>query len=454
MAARDTLFAPDIYNVFDQLRAEGDEAKLAAFEAARRKAMTDDQERFEILRGLMTKDNEGTIQLPPDSVHAAPFNGWPTREEQIQIPTTAAVLGILKYSDTKDSNGNVTKTAQEKFIEDYLTKPKAMAKDLAKQNKGFGVKSADILKQAFRESLKDEEERKTQKRRLEVLSGTAEDTPWYDKIAAKLMPYFASNELEAYKRGEDPSIGDYAADLGGNALMLVPGAGYVKGAKIAASKLPVATKVLSSIVSKAPRASRVAQGVFGNSVAPVGTEALKYGGDAIDSDRDAQFNVYNAALGALTNFGVNDILLRKAGQFNKMMMDNQAGRAATKETREALKGAADDKIKAKDILQAFVVNKMGDGSAINYAAGRLGITPATLKAINEDKARVEEARYPKAPLPTDIDETDAKYIKQIIDNPKKIYESNDTDFKMWFATRGNELLRGTEYHVPTWEVKF
>ena len=82
------------------------------------------------------------------------------------------------------------------------------------------------------------------------------------------------------------------------------------------------------------------------------------------------------------------------------------------------------------------------------------ISPATLKAINEDKARIDEARYPKAPMPTDIDETDAKYIKQIVDNPKKIYESNDTDFKMWFATRGNELLRGTEYHVPTWEVKF
>lgn len=452
MAARDTLFAPDIYNVFDKLRAEGDEAKLSAFEAARRKAMTDDQERFEILRGLMPRDNEGTIQLPPDSVHAAPFNGWPTREEQIQIPTTAAVLGILKYSDTKDDKGNVTKTAQEKFIEDYLKKPKAMVKDLEK-NKGFGVKSADILKQAFRESLKDEEERQTQKAREEALNPSIGEEPlgW---ALSKGMDLFGSNSKAAYSRGETPSIGDVAADVGGNALMMVPGAGYVKLAKLGASKIPVATNVLSSIGSKAPRASRVAQGVFGNSVAPVGAEALKYGGDALDADRDAQFNVYNAALGALTNFGVNDILLRKAGQFNKMMMDNQAGRAATKETREALKGTADDKIKAKDILQAFVVNKMGDGTAINYAAGRLGITPATLKSINEDKAHVEEARYPKAPLPTDIDETDAKYIKQIVENPKKIYESNDTDFKMWFATRGNELLRGTEYHVPTWEVKF
>ena len=464
MAARDTLFAPDIYNVFDQLRREGDEAKLAAFEAARRKAMTDDQERFEILRGLMPRDNEGTIQLPPDSANAAPYNGWPTREEQIQFPTTAAVLGSLKYTDSKDEKGNVTKTAQAKFIEDYLKKPKALAKELEKGNKGFGVKSADLLRQAFRESLKDEEERQTQKDREEALNPEFGKDPigW---AQSRFMDLFMGNQKDAYMRGEDPSIGDYAADIGGNALMFVPGAGFVK----TASKIPgvgrVATRAADFAISKmprvAPKAVGVTKSVGGNAVAPFATEGLQYVGDAIDSDRDANLNSSRAILGTLTNVGVNDVLARMGGKLFKTTLDKEAASAANKELRETLKGAEKsntDKVFKdainQDHLQAYVVNKLGGDKAADFGATALGVAPPIVKDLRENAKEVNDARYPKAPLPTDIDETDAKYIKQIIDNPKKIYESNDTDFKMWFATRGNELLRGTEYHVPTWEVKF
>lgn len=481
MAARDTLFAPDIYNVFDKLRAEGDEAKLAAFDAARRKAMTDDQERFEILRGLMPKDNEGTIQLPPDSVHAAPFNGWPTREDQIQFPTTAAVLGSLKYTDSKDEKGNVTKTAQAKFIEDYLKKPKALAKELEKGNKGFGVKSADILKQAFRESLKDEEERQTQQAREDILNGNTDwnwsEQPWFKGLALnpdKILPpklqslfldAFMSKQKDAYMRGEDPSIGDYAADIGGNALMFVPGTGFVK----TASKIPgvghAAARAADFAISKAPRVAPkvvgIGKSVGGNAVAPFATEGLQYVGDAIDSDRDANFNSSRAILGTLTNVGVNDVLARMGGKLFKTTLDKEAASAANKELRETLKGASKyntDKVFKdainQDHLQAYVVNKLGGDRAADFGATSLGVAPPIVKDLRENAKEVNDARYPKAPLPTDIDETDTKYIKQIIDNPKKIYESNDTDFKMWFATRGNELLRGTEYHVPTWEVKF
>lgn len=464
MAARDTLFAPDIYNVFDQLRREGDEAKLAAFEAARRKAMTDDQERFEILRGLMPRDNEGTLQLPPDSANAAPYNGWPTREEQIQFPTTAAVLGSLKYTDSKDEKGNVTKTAQAKFIEDYLKKPKALAKELEKSNKGFGVKSADILRQAFRESLKDEEERQTQQNREETLNPEFGKDPigW---AQSRFMDLFMGNQKDAYMRGEDPSIGDYAADIGGNALMFVPGTGYVK----VASKIPgvgrVATRAADFAISKAPRVAPkvvgVGKSVGGNAVAPFATEGLQYAGDAIDSDRDANFNSSRAILGTLTNVGVNDVLARMGSKLFKTTLDKEAASAANKELRETLKGASKsntDKVFKdainQDHLQAYVVNKLGGDKAADFGATSLGVAPPIVKDLRENAKEVNDARYPKAPLPTDIDETDAKYIKQIIDNPKKIYESNDTDFKMWFATRGNELLRGTEYHVPTCEVKF
>ena len=266
-------------------------------------------------------------------------------------------------------------------------------------------------------------------------------------------------------RGEDPSIGDYAADIGGNALMFVPGTGFIK----TASKIPGVGRAAASAadfaISKAPRVAPkvvgVGKSVGGNAVAPFATEGLQYVGDAIDSDRDANFNSSRAILGTLTNVGVNDVLARMGGKLFKTTLDKEAASAANKELRETLKGASKsntDKVFKdainQDHLQAYIVNKLGGDRAADFGATSLGVSPPIVKDLRENAKEVNDARYPKAPLPTDIDETDAKYIKQIIDNPKKIYESNDTDFKMWFATRGNELLRGTEYHVPTWEVKF
>jgi hypothetical protein len=361
------------------------------------------------------------------------------------------VLSSLGYKDSKDKDRKVTKTAQEKFIDDYLSKRNYLTEKLAKKVPGFGTKSADILKQAFTESVKDVADNETKKRREEVLSGTAEDTPWYDWIAAKAMPLFANRELEAYKRGEDPSIGDYASDLGGNALMMVPGSGYVK----VMQKVPLAAKVLSGVANKLPNAAKVAEGVVGNSVAPVATEGLQFAGDAIDSDRTAKYNTSAALMGALTNYGVNDLLLRKAGQLNKLLLDNEAGRKATTEARDALKGASTGNIKANDVLQAYVVNKLGDGRAAEYAATRFGIDPKTLKAVRQNIEEIDNERYPEKPVDMDgLTDVDSMYIQRIIDNPESVFDDADTDFKMWFATRGNELLRGTKYHVPTLEVKF
>lgn len=445
------------------LELQDEKAKHAEFEANRRKAMTDDKARFEILRGIYPTDREGTIQMPLDTTVSKMYEGWPTREEQIQIPTTVAVLSSLGYKDEKDKDGNV-KTAQQSFIADYLKKPKAMAKELEKKNKGFGTHSADILRQAFRESLKDEEERQTQKSREEALNPEFSNDPigW---AQSRFMDLLMSNQKDAYMRGEDPSIGDYAADIGGNALMFVPGTGFVK----VASRLPgvgrVATRAADFAISKAPRVAPkvvgIGKSVGGNAVAPFATEGLQYAGDAIDSDRDANFNSSRAILGTLTNVGVNDVLARMGGKLFKTTLDKEAASAANKELRETLKGADKsntDKVFKnainQDHLQAYVVNKLGGDKAADFGATALGVAPPIVKDLRENAKEVNDARYPKAPLPTDIDETDAKYIKQIIDNPKKIYESDDTDFKMWFATRGNELLRGTEYHVPTWEVKF
>ena len=426
--------------------------KMQQISDALRQSKTDDQARYVVRKALAGVDNEGTSKVfPEDSIAVNHFiQNWPSRGEELTVPSTAAVLASLDYKDSKGKDGQVTKTAQEKFIDDYLSKRNYVTNQLERKVPGFGSKTADILKQAFVESVKDEAEREEQKQREEALNPSMDDdmVGW---LTSRAMDLLGSRQKSAYMRGEEPSVGDYLSDYGGNALMLVPGAGYVK----ALQKVPGVAKALTGLSGKWPKFTKIAEGMVGNSVAPAATEGLQFVGDAIDSDRTAKYNTSAALMGALTNYGVNDILLRKAGQLNRLLLDNEAGRTATTEARNALKGASDGNIKAKDVLQAYVVNKLGDGRAAEYAATRFGIDPKTLKAVRQNITDIDDERYPEQPLPTEgLTEQDSMYIQKIIDNPESVFDDTDTDFKMWFATRGNELLRGTKYHVPTLEVKF
>ena len=426
-----------------------------------RESSTDGEAQYKIRQLLQGLDDEGRAPKA-DSTYAMSkaLNSWPDRAEKIELPTTATVLKSLGYADDKDKDGNVTKTAQEQFVEDYLKRPKTMRDDLAAKHPQFGTKSADILQQVFRSSLKDIEVAATQKRREEVINGTAEDSPWYDKLAGKvLLPLFGDRQREAYLRGEDPSLGDYAADVGGNMMMLVPSAKYVQ----LAGKVPGVAKAGQLASTKlSPVASKLGASLFGNTVAPVGSEVMQYAGDQFHDNevnaRDPQFNSSRAILGSLANFGVNDILLRGAGKAGRVLFDTETAGQIKKQAREALKGASND-ISAKDYAQAYVVNKLGGKKAADYAAASLHMDPKLLKDLRLNAQEVDDARYYDAEeernriLEAAQSAQDEKYLKMILDDPEIINKSNDTSFKMWFVTRGNDLLRGTTVHVPTLEVK-
>lgn len=450
-------FATDIEQFRKSLIGRGDSARLAAFNEARQKAMTDDQARFEILRRILPEDKEGTIMMPIDTAVANQFKGWPRREDDINVPTAASVLKTLGYADTKDKKGNVTKLAAEKFVEDYPKKRKYITEKLEEKDKSIGKKAADILKQVFRESVYDIADKQTAERRESVVSGTAEDSPWYDKLASKAMTIFAPREKDAYLRGEDPTIGDYVSDIGGNALMVVPGAKYAQ----IASKLPKVAQIGSLANKVHPSSSKVLSGIFGNSVAPVGTEVLQYAGDAVDPDAEAELNTSRAVLGALTNIGVNDILIPKGAALNRMLLDREAGRAATRELNQSLRGA-NTAPKWID-PQAYVVNKLGNVQASDYAANKFGIGKETMEALRQNETDIDDVRYRKpekeaaaaqAVLDAAQDEVDKKYLQMVIDNPDILKTSTDTGFKMWLVTRGNDLLRGTSYHRPAWDISW
>lgn len=446
-----------------------------------KESSTDGEAQFKIRQLLQGLDNEGRAPKA-DSTYAMSkaLNSWPDREDKIELPTTATVLKSLGYADDKDKNGNVVKTAQEQFVEDYLKKPKTMRDDLAEKKPQFGTKSEEILKRAFRESVYDIGEQQTKKRREEVINGTAEDSPWYDKLAGRvLLPAFGDRQREAYLRGEDPSLGDYAADVGGNMMMLVPSAKYVQ----LAGKVPGVAKVGQLASTKlSPVASKLGASLFGNTVAPVGSEVFQYAGDVMGnapeselnispignvdvqySDqpnkvREPKFNSSRAILGSLANFGVNDILLRGAGKAGRVLFDTETAGQIKKQARQALKGAAND-VTAKDYAQAYVVNKMGGKKAADYAAASLHLDPKLIKDLRTNAQEVDDARYYDAEdernriLDAAQSAQDEKYLKMILDDPEIINKSNDTGFRMWFVTRGNDLLRGTTVHVPTLEVK-
>ncbi len=471
----------------------GDSTKLAKLNESIKRAITDDQARFEILRGIMPVDNEGTTELPADTSLANMYNNWPRREEEIKIPTTKDIISSLDFKDVKDEDGNVT-TAQEQFIAEYLKRPKNLTEKLEKKRPDFGSHSKELLKRAFQQSVYDVQEAQTQKDREAILNGDTEwkwgEQPWFkdsplptpiipilnkrlpllnpDKILPPkaqsfLLGLLQPSQKKAYMRGEAPSVGDYASDILGNALMAVPGTGYIK----VGSKIPFVgqgvTKAAEWVATKAPkagpRATAVLKSVGGNSVAPFVTEGLQYAGDLVDDDRTAEYNLGNAVLGSLTNIGVNDILVRGVGGVNKMLLDKQTAREIGKDVTNSLKGKASDKIGMDDAVQAYVVNKLGDQRAAEFAANKLGIGQETVKAWRKDSEDTDNARYinkeaeKQAILDAAQDEVDAKYLQMIVDNPDVLKLSNDTGFKMWLVTRGNDLLRGTSLHRPSWEVQ-
>lgn len=106
--------------------------------------------------------------------------------------------------------------------------------------------------------------------------------------------------------------------------------------------------------------------------------------------------------------------------------------------------------------RAEAVNKYGSQKDANLASSMLGLGKMDDLVKNQEERELKNKRAVENRNimgRTDIDETDRKYLQQVINNPDMMKFSNDTGFKLWLMTRGNDLLRGTSYHRPTWEVE-
>lgn len=107
-------------------------------------------------------------------------------------------------------------------------------------------------------------------------------------------------------------------------------------------------------------------------------------------------------------------------------------------------------------LRSEAVNKYGSQKEANLASSMLGL--GKLDDLMENQAERElnnrrAVENENLRARQDLDETDRKYLEQVIKNPKMVQFSNDTGFKLWLMTRGNDILRGTSYHRPTWDTE-
>lgn len=103
-----------------------------------------------------------------------------------------------------------------------------------------------------------------------------------------------------------------------------------------------------------------------------------------------------------------------------------------------------------------LVNKYGTQSDANLFSSMAGFGRTEELAKDQAERELKNRRAVenvKLMENEGLTDTDRKYMKKIIENPYILESSNDTGFRMWLITRGQDLLRGTSYFRPAWEVE-
>ena len=437
--------------------------------------------------GLVIEDYPAeTDQIAFAKIAEAMPDDFPGAEvpKELTFPSVSViakdVLGLK--DDPKNMKG--ARTAEQKFIEDFPKKLNQFKKDV-EENEAFGKRGWATVKKVWQSALNDATEEQIRKDREKILAGEDIDGAMgaLARAGGFASKIFTPRQREALIEGRDPSLKDYAGDAIEDGLMMVPAAKFSK-------VLGYAPKVGSKLLG-----NRVVTNVFGNSVAPVASEAM----DAVMRGEDdpnverQDFSLGDALMGAATNIGVNYGLLRNFGQ---------GGRVASGELVRGSEGGVRGKI--RDIIQqfgksrverglpepttrfgkvvdfaeqaapTFVVNKYGKDSDANYALTALGgagsiVNPKIGTLADEVKKWPEEDRQEmqdrktRAKISDVLDKEalspkDEFYLGVIANDPSVVKfgyadenHSND-DFKLWLLTRGNDLLKGTAAHRKTWEI--
>lgn len=209
------------------------------------------------------------------------------------VYSAESVLSNLGGSEAMTDSLGKKRDPREVLVETYdVMDPvkRAMYKEIFESNYGDG--SWKNLKKVVENSRKDLEELKTPKKEV----GTA---------AKVLGTIFAPRSLEAWEQGRNASWKDIGLDVGENALMALPIAGWagagLKGARVG-------------------KAGRVLANVLANSAVPHISEAA----DAVaySPEENLDRSVYSeadAATGSATNVAAPYVLGRTLGRFGRVL---------------------------------------------------------------------------------------------------------------------------------------
>lgn len=408
--------------------------------------------------------------------------------DEPKIPTLSEIIkaaGIKE--DDKGSKGE--RSVLDKFLEDF-SDPKErekMRKNIESDAK-LGELGWETAKDLWKQAKLDKMNADIAKGRSDYIKGDGNEQGVAEKVGGLAMKFFTPRRYEAFARGEDPTWKDNLGDLAESGLMMVPGAKY--------------TGTISKILGAVPKAGKYAQkalannvvsNLFGNTVAPVLSEAMDAamrGEDDQNTERQ-DFSLGDAIMGALTNIGVNYGLAQRFGRGGKMAageLTNSAGGGMTQAVRKAIsdfgKSRAERGLTAPttrmgkilDVAEmaspTLLVNRWGNdkdakiGAAIFNGIGATGIDPVKpIEEIRDDertdmrnrKTAKEMEGILKASDVLGLDSRDIGYIKAVQEDPsiltRGIAGKEGDDFKIWLLEKGHRLLRGTSAHRPLWDVE-
>ena len=423
-------------------------------------------------------------------------------ETKAELPTIGAILDKLELKDDKkDMKGG--KTALDKFLSG-MTDRKKRADFKDSIEKAWGPEGWKWTKKAFQEASTDKMNEDIRAGRIMALSGEAEGQGIPEKVGGMALQFFRPRAFEAYAEGREPGWKDELGDAIESGFMAIPAAGYAGGASKIIGK--IAPRVVN-YASKVPATKAVAN-VFGNSFAPIASEAMDdvmRGEDDPNTTRQ-DFSVGDAMLGAATNIGINHYfypLMARAGRFAMNQLSRSAGGGASAAAREVIENLGESRVarglgpalpesiskrigakpsailnKSLDVASmsspTLLVNRMGKDKHAEMAVNGLGgfasgiIGDGRVNLFNDlkelrdkehgemkDRKTKKEVEAVKGTT-LGITPRDEKYLQAVADDPSIVqfgFAENPDDFKLWLLERGHDLLKGTGAHRPLWEIE-
>lgn len=422
--------------------------------------------------------------------------------DEPKIPTLSEIIKAAGIKDdAKGSKGE--RSALDKFLDDFTDpeKREKMRSNIVK-NEALGELGWETAKDLWKQATLDRmnaDISEGYEKALKEGSSTARIPLFGDVEMGDLgkalsiagtyaQKFFTPRRYEALARGEDPTWKDNIGDSIESGLMMVPGAKYTGTVSKILGAVPKAGKYAQKAL-----ANNVVSNLFGNTVAPVLSEAMDAamrGEDDPNTERQ-DFSLGDAIMGALTNIGVNYGLAQRFGRGGKMAageLTNSAGGGMTQAVRKAIsdfgKSRAERGLTAPttrmgkilDVAEmaspTLLVNRWGNdkdakiGAAIFNGIGATGIDPVKpIEEIRDDertdmrnrKTAKEMEGILKASDVLGLDSRDIGYIKAVQEDPsiltRGIAGKEGDDFKIWLLEKGHRLLRGTSAHRPLWDVE-